>query len=259
MKERIQSMKTNPKSLILCASLFVSAFSLAFGQGTLIVQHSGATDPTTEGFTLSLLVGGSVGPVTNDLGMNAWATVLPQKGFIGYTYSLTPLQQSETVGSDWILSATLRDLQSIPLPNTFIAWIGADSYVQEIGSEINGDPYVDGSRSNPVFVLNGGGGGYHNYQWVYSAATTEVALWVDGVDQIPDFFQIPATGISQIEFGEGQGGYSSDNWSSVSLEIVPEPSAMSLLFLGGGFLIIYVRNRNKCSRRQSHSSYEITP
>jgi hypothetical protein len=237
-------MKTHPKILILCASLFASAFSLAFGQGTLIVQHSGATDPATEGFSLSDLSGGSVGPVTNDLGMNAWATDIPQRGFVGYIDSLTPLQQSETVGANWILSATLRDLQSGVLPNTFIELTASDTYYMYIGSEINGDPYVNGSRSNPVFVLNGGGGGYHNFQLVYSAATTEVSLWVDGVDQIPDFFQTPATGISQIEFGEGQGGYSSDNWNSVFLEIVPEPSAVSLSFLGGGVLI-YVRIRNK--------------
>lgn len=147
-------MKMYLKSLILCASLFVTVISPAFSQGIVICQHVGATDPATEGFSLSLL-GGSVGPVTNDLGMNAWATALPQSqpGQVLYTYSLTPQQQSETLGEDWILSATLRDLTSRATPNAFVEVNSSPMY---IGSETNGDPFVDGTRSNPAFVLSGG-------------------------------------------------------------------------------------------------------
>jgi len=103
----------------------------------------------------------NVGPVTGG-GVNAWNTTVSNvNNNINYVYSLTPLQQSETVGVDWILSGSLQVLESGGGPNAFI---GANSFGMYIGSETNGDPFVDGTRSNPVFLLSGGGGGYHNYQ-----------------------------------------------------------------------------------------------
>ena len=227
--------------------LFIATFGIilvkqALGQGSIIIQHSGAANPTTEGFTLAETDSYAiVGPVINDMGMNAWNTTVSNNSpDFYYTYSLTPEQQSETVGVDWTLSFVLRDLESSAAPNAFI---GLTSFGMYIGLETNGDPFVDGPRDNPIYVLNGGGGGYHNYQIVYTAATGTIALWIDGVERVSNFsaVSVPA-GISQIEFGEGQGGHDSDNWNLVSFEIVPEPPAASLIFLGGGVLI-YVRTR----------------
>jgi hypothetical protein len=47
-----------------------------------------------------------------------------------------------------------------------------------------------------------------------------------------------------IYFGEGQTVSVQANWNLVSLGIVPEPSTMSLILLGGGVLI-YARHKRK--------------
>ena len=54
------------------ATLFATVIIPAFGQGTLIIQHSGATDPVTEGFQ-NLGSGGGYA-ILNDTGVNAWVT-----------------------------------------------------------------------------------------------------------------------------------------------------------------------------------------
>jgi hypothetical protein len=233
-------MKTRFTKLIAVTFLTL-VFRPGFGQGVIIVQHSGSADPTAEGFSFASFGTMSVGPS----GTNAWNTTVSSSSTIDYMYSLTPQQQSETIGVDWILSFNLQSLESGSGANAFVE---LNSFGVFVGSETNGDPFVDGTRSNPVFVLNGSGDGYHNYQLVYTATTGDVALWIDGVEQISNFFPEPATGISQVEFGEGQIGPASDNWNLVSLEVVPEPSAISLIFLGSGVLI-YVRTRN-----QKHSA-----
>jgi hypothetical protein len=223
----------------LISALLLSTVEVStFGQGSIIIQHSGSANPTAEGFSFASDGTASVGAS----GTNAWNTTIGSAHTLDYSYSLTPQQQNETFGTDWILSFTLQSLESGGAPNAFVGL--NSSPVIYIGSEANGDPFVDGTPSNPVFVLNGGGDGYHNYQLIYTTTTGDVALWIDGTEQISDLFSGPATGISEVEFGESQGGPASDNWSLVSFGVVPEPSSLALIFLGSG-VSIYVRTRNK--------------
>ena len=61
-------------AIIHCGSLalatfFATAAVPALGQGYIIIQHSGATDPVSEGFTR--LASGTGYPVISDMGVNA--------------------------------------------------------------------------------------------------------------------------------------------------------------------------------------------
>lgn len=245
MKERIQFMKTYPKSLILCASLFVSAFSLAFGQGTLIAQHSGATDPATEGFTLGGGSTGQVGAVINDLGFNAWSTTVANSS-VGYGCSIEDL-----TGLSWELTGTLRIINS---PNqqgggfNIDLMTASEQYELVFGSIANGDPYVRvvGSSLSPVYILNNAGSTYNTYQLLYDAASDTADLYINGAEQLENiaggtYSEFPLS--PSLSFGGGnQGPTSQANWNLVSLETTPEPSTVSLIMFGGGVLI-YIRNR----------------
>jgi hypothetical protein len=231
-------MKNNSHKLLIVTALLIVIKNSTFGQGSIpIIQHSGDADPTTEGFTLAQIgTQASVGPVVNN-GVSAWNTTVSNVGNnISYVYSLTPQQQAETAGVDWILSFTVQDLQPGGIGNDFVIIGGA--FGINLGSESNGDPYIGVIRSNPMFVLNGGGDGYHNYQIIYDAGTGTAGLWIDGHEEVDNFYKnisIP-NGIPDIEWGESQAGPSSANWNLVSLEAVPEPSPIWLLFLGNGVL-----------------------
>lgn len=239
-------MKKNFYQASLAVTILIVIRSSTFGQGFItVIQHSGNADPVAEGFTLSTIGSqASIGPVTNN-GVAAWNTTVSNvNNNISYVYFLTPQQQAETIGTDWLLSFTLQDLQPSSIANDVLFVGGA--FGIGIGSEDNGDPYLGISKSNPEFVLSGGGSGYHDYQVRYDAGTETVALWIDGTERISNYLQnisIP-NGITQIEWGESQGGPSSANWNLISFEVIPEPSVFSLIFLGGGILA-YVHKRNK--------------
>jgi hypothetical protein len=234
-------------SHLLMLSFIILSLRSANSQGTVIIQHNGATDPTTEGFTLAYNQG-LAQPINGDLGMDAWQITIANNSELAYTYSLTPQQQTDISDSNWILSFTLRDLLPTSVPNDFVELIGTSSalFWVAVGSEADGDPYVNGTSSNPDFELKGGGAGYHNYEIVYSATTDTAALWVDGAEEVPDFLSnLSSAGeITRLQWGETQSGPSEANWNLVSFQIIPEPSTLSFLFLGSGILF-YVRPRNK--------------
>ena len=234
---------------LFASSLVALALYSADGQGTVVIQHSGAADPTAEGFSLvSLGSHASVRPVTGS-GFSAWNTTVSNvNNNITYSYLLTSQQRAETIGADWALSFTLEDLQPNTIGNDFI---NAGPVLIYVGSEVNGDPYIAVPGSGTNYILNGAGSGYHNYQIFYDAVTASASLWVDGTEKISDYlhnFSIP-NGVNEIQWGESQAGPSSANWNLLSFEIVPEPSAVSLLFLGSG-AVICLRLRRRAGKIQ---------
>jgi hypothetical protein len=237
-------MKTHSGVSLLIAVLLAFAARLVHGQGTLVIQHSGATDPTTEGFTLGSSNPVQVGGVINDLGFNAWSTAVSYSS-VGYYCSIENL-----TGLDWELTGTLRIVSSNPVVFNLNLTTGSEYYNLRFGSKANGDPQVVvvGSSTSPVFTLNNAGSTYNTYQLLYDAASDTADLYINGAEQLENiaggtYSEFPLS--PSLGFGGGnQGPTSQANWNMVSLEIVPEPSAISLLFLGGGFLI-YVRKRSK--------------
>ncbi|HKI70653.1 MAG TPA: PEP-CTERM sorting domain-containing protein [Verrucomicrobiae bacterium] len=249
--------KPNLKTVLIC-TLVAEMINPLFAQGLIVIQHAGATDPLTEGF-----VGTSSGghPVINDMGVNAWAT--PDNAtngwstvFSDYTYILTSQQLTEAVGAGWIFSANLRIATTNGGNATFCAALnlGSEGYFRlYFGSTITGDPFVEavnygpGSPTNIIaqVTLTGAGSTYNNYQLVYDASARTASLWINGSKYVKSI------ALGQPNYGGAvywgclgaQEGYAQANWNSVSLEIVPEPSSLSLLFLGGGLLLYDRRNR----------------
>jgi PEP-CTERM motif len=234
-------MKTKNKISVFVA---LAITFIAHGQG-VIIQHSGATDPTTEGFGLNMGAG-SVGPLNNDQGVNAWVTAIPSgSSTLEYTESLTSQQETEVVGQDWTMSAILRVVQSSStLGNIFVGFsTGAQTFDLEFGSESNGDPFVRASTT-PVFILSGAGSTYNGYQLIYNATTGMADLWVNGIEKISDITGTQSSQAAGLAWGIAQSGASpfQANWNLVSLS-VPEPSTIFLFFLGSGVLFYVRRNR----------------
>jgi hypothetical protein len=205
-----------------------------FGQG-IIVQHLGARNPLTEGFTL-IYRAGSVGPVTNDLGRSSWS-IDSEAGAVQYRQFLSAAERGLLAGADWVLSAQLRIVPGLVRGATLMAFsTGSQGFMVVIGVQPNGDPNIfTGSSLNPVLVLNGAGAGYHEYDLYYHAATGLSDLWVDGSIRVGGVRgTTPVAGPWSVLWGGGlEGAGSQANWNSVSLAIVPEPSALGLLCCGG--------------------------
>jgi len=238
-------MKTRRNIDLSIGSLvLVCAIRIAHGQASFIIQHSGAIDPVSEGFTLTLGPSGAVGPVFADQGLNSWS-VISSGVPVNYFQSLTPQQQLSITDAAWTLSATLRVVQA---PQISLAlYAGSQRYGMTFELEPDGDPIVNThSTLSPVLVLDGAGSGYHDYELAYDSATGQASLWVDGVERVTDITSVSG------DFGWGviwgatiQGSVSEANWNHVSLEVVPEPSSLTLVGLGMSSLAVTLLHRRR--------------
>jgi hypothetical protein len=216
---------------------------------TIILEHSGANDPTTEGFGSAGT--GQAGGVINDLGYNAWVTPWAYRSSRGYGDSINNIADV-----DWILSVTVRIAATNTDPGIFSASVdtGASSspfFGLHFGSDSSGNPIVATGGASGIqynYTLTDAGSTYNNYQLVYDAGTETANLWVNGTEELSGI--AGRFGSTSASFGWGgnssyqTSGTSQANWSLVSLEITPEPSTGCLILFGGG-VIIYVRRNYK--------------
>jgi hypothetical protein len=221
------------------ATLFLTAAVPVLGQGTLVIQHSGATDPVTEGFQ-SLGAGGGYATL-NDGGVNAWVTPGAKNQSTYFKYVLTPQQQAASVGASWILSANLRIATTNSSGDFLLYLLGVNASVGlNFGSDSNGDQYViygPGIAGRVTLP----GSSYNDYQLRYDASAEAMSLWINGTEYANNIYTNEHdTYLAYLGWGGGADvGNPLANWNSVSLTI-PEPSSAALILLGGGALF-YLR------------------
>lgn len=233
----------------------VCSFLLVVGMsyGAMVVQHVGATDPTTEGWTLNGN-GAQASALTPDAGygVNAWATADTLNSECSYQFTPTAQQTSDALTLGYTLSATLR----LPDANMGMGDIGnlyvklnGNRYVVLFSTDANAIPtlYVWNSAHsyvNTSYTLSSAG--YHTYSLVHDGATGKADLLVDGAvvmdDMSPDIDDVS----DKVIFGNGSSAASGrqSNWSAVEFSIVPEPATMVVLTLGGLFSVLRRRRAN---------------
>jgi hypothetical protein len=246
-------MKKTCIQWVVAASLLLSAATPAHSQ--VVLQHSGATNPTNEGFTLDTYANPQVGPVMNDSGFNAWAIATTGPLDVArYIHTLTPAEQSRFIGADWELTCTLRILQAPAQPSYDISagyGYGNLEFDLFFGATTSGDPIVqlkDNFQPGPAVVLSGAGSTYNTYSVFYHAATRSADLWANGT-----FLYSAAAGGTDLSPPVVSWGGHQDvidvhaNWALVSLEVVPEPSSLSLAVCA--FFLLRLRKRARPASR----------
>jgi hypothetical protein len=238
----------------LLIALVLAPPNMLGAEQAIVRQHSGATDPLSEAFILSLDRYSTVGPVSNDLGVASWK--VKSAGYpADYSLSLTAQEQALVAGQDLAFSATLRVIKG---GNMYLV-LRAESRYFLLGfdQQPDGDPIVSAESGppyslSPVFVLEGGGAGYHSYALAYSGATGQAGLWVDGVQRLTALPSVSGVYGWGGYWGAVQGGSSEANWSSVTFAIVPEPSCLALFGCGG--LVVWARWLREAGSRRSSAA-----
>jgi Vibrio cholerae sialidase, lectin insertion/PEP-CTERM motif len=232
----------------------------------IIFSHNGASDPTTEGWSVGGTggVGVSVGGITNDAssGLDAWfvddTSSGPDSNQSYYqTLSSTQATQAGTYG--WSYSSTLRIPNASETPNAspFINYVdGSRDWRMHFGSEADGDPFIllwDGGIVSGVFTgdkytLQGAGTTYHTYELVFDPTAGTADLFVDGSEVLSDYAGFSTSGANNFSWGAGSSADTGrGNFNSVTFSVnpVPEPSSLALLSLGGLTLVGYGRRRKQ--------------
>jgi hypothetical protein len=217
--------------------------------GTVIAQHSGDTDPTTEGFTLR--DGASGSPLTPDPAypaVNAWATVT----YSQYQYQLSTEENSQALANGYTVSATLRiDTANMGAGDEVAIFViqmlndddEGEWYFVKFSTDVNKIPtlyFYNEDRNYEAYSYAMSDAGYHTYTIAYDGATGKGDLLVDGVvvfdDVGPDIADpaLTKTPYGRVSFGNTSGlSGTQSNWSSLEFSVVPEPATLSLLTLGG--------------------------
>lgn len=246
----------------------------------VVVQHQGANDPTSEGFTFS--DGGfpnAVAPLLNDGGEPAWAiAVITPRSQVGYSQGITALQNNDLLTKGFQLDFEARAFRALaPAFDTnnpagiasAIFDTGTRRFDIALGIDAQGDTVVSLPTSISVdpttgyyevpgqtYTLTGLGNDCHDYSLVYDPKTELADLFVDGTLRISGYaghtsFVTPTPGLA---FGVSSGGQGDFNF--VRLSTVPEASSVVLLGIGGLAFVI-VACRHSFRRSVSMSSKDL--
>ncbi len=250
------SLLKHPDWLALCLVVLVVTPAQA---ATLLFSHSGATNPTTEGWTASGT--SSKSAVVNDLGtgVDAWRVYDPGGASISGTYTrvFTSTQTSDALLTGWTLDATIRYVPPDPLIATSAtnnAWctVMMDEGITDrrtlygvyFGNNIGGDTLVRLYGATDSFTVSGG---YHDYQLVWNPETANASLFIDGELKLSGY---EGGGIDYVSAGRvywgdntstaitsGRGAHYAYVGLTTGTAAIPEPSRSSLMLLAAGALM----------------------
>lgn len=233
---------------------------------TVLDLHSGATDPTTTGWsTIGFPSNGTAtsGAVLDDLGtgVDAWRVEDRglTKGDLGwYSYDLTAEQTTNALTYGWKMSVNMR---TVDVPDTVSASDaspffgfrdGTRSAQVHLGTEADGDPvalYVNGV-TNPTATVQGAGNGYNLYEMIFTPGAG-ISLSIDGTQYLTNLGTIAVSRpTARVIFGtgssytQGQGHFASVTFETFEpAPVVPLPA--SLPMLAGGLVIAGVVARRR--------------
>ncbi len=206
----------------------------------VVLEHSGATDPLTEGFSR----GQAGAAVTGDMGLEAWNIQGPVGSFPRYDANLAAGDVAEMEATGFRVTATLRNLlapdDAADLGNIVeVSLTSVGQFTLLFGADASGNPVL---LKGDLCCLGGTpialdpsvtGAGYHTFQMLYNpnVSATQVELLVDGISH---GMLSPATSNFGNRFTWGasdSGGTWNSNWNVVRLEteILPPPSTPLLV------------------------------
>ncbi|QDS98186.1 hypothetical protein [Adhaeretor mobilis] len=254
--------------LLLLPVAMLAVTSTAWG--TLILSHSGANDPATEGWAPTVEAGATVAPVIDDMGsgFDAWevknSSGTGKVGYFGHA-AVTPAVEADIATGGWSVRANLRvddttangyDEALAPAPG-FVMRLGAIGHwvLLEMSTDSSGNPTArlkgGTGLGNVSDIITTSGSGYHTYDLRTQPMTSLADLYIDGTKVISDF-DINNTATFPNQFIWGNWATGSDGagyWNSLEFETspaaVPEPSGSAILLLGAVSLALERRRRLK--------------
>ena len=224
-------------------------------QAGLIVSHTGSSNPTGEGFTLT--VGDTQGAfsASTDWGLNDWQMAeTAGQNLDYYTHALSSTDLANMSSKGWTATFTMAEDR----PNTQGTWASDQevdtptrNYVIAVGTDSNHlQSLWTVIGSSFTEVASGYSWAFHTYTLTAAANSTTVTLSVDGTSVGTWAGATGGGGTTGLfEFGRGSevAPTSTLNFAEASLATatVPEPAALTLLVTGMIALLAYAWRKRK--------------
>ena len=228
----------------------VGLLSALCADASIIAEHSGSTDPSTEGFVVPAgYNGGNGAPVTNDLGLgiNAW-NINGSWCCSAEIDLLSSAQEGALSANDWLLTVNMRVLSTADTgtgygPNSEggVVTVGVNGlrFSVDLHSDGSGDMVLapDPFAAGPTYTIDGLGSNYALIQIAYDAATRTADYYVNGAEVLSGITGYTNYYESWFGFGGEDSNFNlvelqSDTTIGSTSPAVPEPSSMTLLGFG---------------------------
>ena len=247
----------------LGTALFFCAICLVTDRpahAAIIAEHSGATNPSTEGFVVpSGYDDGNGKPVYNDLGLgiNAW-NINGSWCCSGEAYELSSAQETALTANDWVMTAYFRDLSTTCSgsfgPNScgggVTVGVGGLRFSIGLHSDGHGDQVLapDPFAGSPTYTIKGLGMNYALFQVAYDAATKTANYYVNGKEVLTDIHGYTDYYENQLFFGGQDSNFNLvELQSDTTLTSTPEPATLALVGLGILISAFFFRRRARVS------------
>jgi hypothetical protein len=228
-----------------CAALLVAGQAW----GAAIVQHSGNTDPTTEGWTLSAAGTGGAGSGTTHLGEPAWKMTDPIGDSNGARYfgtTITSASFDDPAGWEVKWRMAGDNLKDSTGDDEAVMQINDGTYGFTFTLKVNGAGAGDGATLRQriggidlitnIPTIASRATGFHDFKFDYNPAGDLYRLFYDGnfvtdSNLTPGLKGTNTSSLARVRWG-GMDGNNNDArdvdsyWNSVEFNSVPEPSSI---------------------------------
>lgn len=245
-----------PMVMLAVAAVVLSGAVAERCLGEIIIAHDGDSDPVSEGWIHDERPNCTVGPVTGDLGYEAWFTSdnSTSTGSVGRYYHLLTEQQAAAARDlGWSATIRVRVTETSDDPYGAVVFFfneGNRSWILNFGSDGSGNQLVRAQTADiypPTGITTvNADGGYHLYDIVYDPVSATASVSIDGLQWLSDWgaYDYVDVLVRGVRFGSiaspdtGRG-----NWNQVRLDIVPEPATVGLVLFGGLILLRQKKRR----------------
>jgi hypothetical protein len=247
---------------VLLVGLVVAALSPSV-QATVLWQHTGSADPTTEGFTVDSISHDGTGAAIDDGGVAAW-NITGTSAMLRYNQPLgSTLTDMATQGwyVDWKVRSTLTTDWASKC-HTYLEVTNSQKTYNVIVGPDSGDLYVYGADGgfgayNQIYTAAGAATAWHTYRLAVDAGgnnNSPAHFYADGVYQTDisplAFPYVPNGRFVWGNSGSAGGGLGDANWADVTFGLgappaVPEPSTLALSVTALLGLLAYAWRKRK--------------
>ncbi len=202
-------------SIIFIVSLIFFVYSGNLHANTILSQHSGSNNPTTEGWTHNYgSGGGTTSGAINDGGTAAWYvddTSVSIHTWESYTQTVNSAQIADASLYGWVLTANLRMISGTTGVHNSMHVLyrnGTTDWAMSFNTDSDGDPIIQ--FGDPYYgtlfgsyTIEGGEGANHTYSLVYDSVDESADLFVNGIERISDYTGNGSTTATVVGWGAG--------------------------------------------------------